>query len=970
MLLALLGQPAALRAQLVPSDRWLTIETEHFRVHFPKDLETEARRGAANAERAHALLSAELRPPAGKVDMVIADNVDYVNGYATPFPSNRIVVFANPPVDTPELRNYDDWSMLVITHELMHIFHLDRAGGIWKVGRSIFGRHPVLFPNALQPSWVVEGLAVYYESRLTGAGRLEGSEYYMIARAAAEAKRIPRLGEISRETTRFPGGQTVYAYGGMIFDYLSRSRGPKAISDFIDVTSSSVFPLSLNAKSKRAFGISFENAWKDWSDSLVRSAPAASLPVPGWRQLTGDGRYVSSPQWLSDTSLIYSASNGREVSAAYSMSSAGRVERIGRRNSLGPNTPLAGGGILFSQPDYIDPFHYRNDLYVERGGRQTRLTRGARLSSPDARSDGEIVAMQVIPGSTRIVRVSRDGTRIWAITAGDGATQWGEPSWSPDGSRIAALRLRRGGFSDIVVLDTLGRVTDVVVSERTIAGSPTWSPDGLGILFTSSRSGITQAYVVASTGGGGLRRLSSSSTGVFSPEPSPNGQTLALLDFRFDGYHLGIAPLPAGNSSTSGELPIASQRANCARCVVAAASAPAETLIQASPSRSYSPWQSLVPTYWEPIIEGSTESGTALGAATNGNDIVGRHAYYLSAVWNTKYHEGDALAAYQYGGLGLPVLNFSAEQAWEHFPVFNRSRVEVGDLARRSRIYGAAATFVRPRARTYSSFSTGGEVESRSHGTTPDTLISRLPSLFAEMRRYPSVFASAGWSNTKRPALSISREDGVSLGATARQRWQSGASSTRSVVAVTTGYKSLDLKGFAHHVLAVRAAAGIADERAISTFSVGGLNGGSVEVLGGAGLGGERRTFGVRGFPPSAQQGIRAFAGSVEYRVPLAAPSRRYPYIPLLVDRISFAGFADAGRAYCTGSGGAGSIVCGGENVRAPWLGSAGGELNFDTAIQYDFPARLRAGFAVPVVNRESGRAKLVSFYLTFGSSF
>ncbi|MBA3403244.1 MAG: PD40 domain-containing protein, partial [Gemmatimonadaceae bacterium] len=654
--LLFLAQPQALLAQLVPADRWLTIETEHFRVHFTKALEIEARRGATNAERAYALLSTELRPPRGKVDMVIADNVDYVNGYATPFPSNRIVIFANPPVETPELRNYDDWSMLVITHELMHIFHLDRAGGVWKVGRSIFGRHPVLFPNAFQPAWVVEGLAVYYESRLTGAGRLEGSEYYMLARASAEAGRIPKLGEISRETSRFPGGETVYAYGGMIFDYLSRSRGPKAIGEFIDVTSSSVFPLSLNAKSKRAFGISFENAWRDWSDSLLRKATSPSLPLPAWRQLTTDGRYVSSPRWLSDTALIYTAANGREVPAAYTVSTRGTVQRLGRRNSLGINVPIGEGGLLFSQPDYTDAFHFRNDLYVERNGRQTRLTRGARLSRPDARGDGEIVAMQVVAGSTRIVRVSPDGARITPITVGDADTQWGEPGWSPDGSRIAALRLRRGGFSDVVVLDTLGRVTDVLVSERTVAGSATWSPDGSQIFYTSSRSGVTQIYATPSKAGGLPRRLSSSSTGAFSPEPSPDARQLAVLDFRFGGYYLGVAPLSSGDSAESGnEKLVQSPRENCVGCVVPAASASAPAALSAP--RSYSPWQSLVPTYWEPIVVGSTGSGTSYGAATSGNDIVGRHGYYVSAAWNTKYDEADALAAYQYGGLGLPVLN-------------------------------------------------------------------------------------------------------------------------------------------------------------------------------------------------------------------------------------------------------------------------------------------------------------------------
>ena len=110
--------PMLAGAQLVPNARWYTIETKHFRVHFTRGLESEGRRGAADAERAFAELSSELKPPGGKVDLVIADNIDYVNGYATTFPSNRIVVYAHPPFDAPDLRNYDDWLRLVITHEI------------------------------------------------------------------------------------------------------------------------------------------------------------------------------------------------------------------------------------------------------------------------------------------------------------------------------------------------------------------------------------------------------------------------------------------------------------------------------------------------------------------------------------------------------------------------------------------------------------------------------------------------------------------------------------------------------------------------------------------------------------------------------------------------------------------------------------------------------------------------------------
>ena len=173
-------------------------------------LEQEARRAAINAERAYTALSTELVPPRGKVDLVVSDNVDYVNGYATPFPSNRIVVFAHPPTDASGPPNYEDWNSLVVTPELTHIFHLDRSRGIWRIGQAIFGRNPLLFPNLYQPSWVIEGLAVYFESRVTGYGRLESSEHSMIARAAALANRVPTLQSCLRAPHDSPSRWLVY----------------------------------------------------------------------------------------------------------------------------------------------------------------------------------------------------------------------------------------------------------------------------------------------------------------------------------------------------------------------------------------------------------------------------------------------------------------------------------------------------------------------------------------------------------------------------------------------------------------------------------------------------------------------------------------------------------------------------------------------------------------------------------------
>src|SRR5688572_32757723 len=49
------------------------------------------------------------------------------------------------------LRFTDDFLQLVITHELVHLFHLDRVGGVWALLQRVFGRAPMLFVNGYHP---------------------------------------------------------------------------------------------------------------------------------------------------------------------------------------------------------------------------------------------------------------------------------------------------------------------------------------------------------------------------------------------------------------------------------------------------------------------------------------------------------------------------------------------------------------------------------------------------------------------------------------------------------------------------------------------------------------------------------------------------------------------------------------------------------------------------------------------------
>jgi hypothetical protein len=944
---------AAADAQVVPNARWRTLKTAHFSVHFTPELEEPARRAAAAAEKAYAALAQRLVPPRGPIDLVVADNVDFSNGYTYTFPTNRIIVYTRPPLDVPSLRYYDDWLSLVITHELAHVFHLDRTRGWWRVAQHVFGRAPTFFPNQYSPAWIAEGLATYYESELTGAGRVKGTYERMLVGATATAGGPPYYDEWSLASTRYPGGEMAYGYGGMFFEYLARSRGRETIERFVDRSSGTLLPITLNRAARSAFGVSFSRAWREWRDSLSAGVPVADPPLERWRDLSHRGRLAVYPRWRDSVSLVFSGYDWVSSPAAYIADTAGRVQRMngGRRNGSDVNAPTRGGATVFAQLELTDPYHVRSDLYVQRDRRQERLTRGARLSQPDARADGAIVAVRFEPATTQLVRVSADGRAIVPLTKLSPDTQWAEPRWSPGGDRIAVTRWTRGAYADVVILDTLGRVLREITHDRAFDSSPSWSPDGAQVLFTSDRTGVAEIYMAPVEGEGEPRRLSRAELGAFYPAMSPDGAWLATARYDVTGWHIGVAPFDSSRADTP----------------------PVDSMFAGSPlppperdttrARAYSPWRSLLPRYWLPLVGQTTGSGYTVGALTSGSDIVGRHSYSAQVLVDPGGPEHSFGVGYRYAGLGQPLVDLGISKTWDsRLLILDSTRTSVvGELLRPVSTVSLDFTVRRPRYRSNAYASLGGELAMRDYLTTPAPLIDSVNPYYRSEPRFWSLVGSAGWSTAQRAALGISPEDGVSLAAAGRLRWREGVGAmySRSVSAAVNVYKSVDIAGFAHHVLAARVAGGLASGTDPGEFDIGGSSGMPVAIFPGVVIG-SQRTFAVRGFSPGVRSGSRVLAGSLEYRAPLVTLRRGFGFWPLFLDRTSLTLFADAGNAWGVG----------GMPGARDWLASAGAELSIDAAFSYDVPYRLRFGFAAPITSPSPLRDAPASVYFQLGYAF
>ncbi len=126
----------------------------------------------------------------------------------------------------------------------------------------------------------------------------------------------------------------------------------------------------------------------------------------------------------------------------------------------------------------------------------------------------------------------KDGNHEICVMDGDGGNEVRltdnpdrdyQPSWSPDGTRIAFTRGHH-----LYVMDPDGQNL-MELTKNTSGWKAAWSPDGRWIVYDSHRDWAFQIYVVETDGGGFTRRVSRDPPNNSNPAWSPDGNTIAYV---------------------------------------------------------------------------------------------------------------------------------------------------------------------------------------------------------------------------------------------------------------------------------------------------------------------------------------------------------------------------------------------------------------------------------------------------------
>ncbi len=207
-----------------------------------------------------------------------------------------------------------------------------------------------------------------------------------------------------------------------------------------------------------------------------------------------------------------------------------------------PLSPLATSTAspITSAPNGLIVFHSTREgsdyqIYVMNsdGSNVRRLTNFPPPNSePTWSPDGSRIAFTTgkddISNFTLYI-INADGTDPHRLLEPGRGDNW-YPAWSPGGDQIAFQSNRDGNFEIYVAAVDTGQVTRLT-QNTTTDSMPGWSPDGDRLAFVSSQDGNPEIYVMNADGTDRVR-LTDSPGGDTQPAWSPDGTKILFISTR------------------------------------------------------------------------------------------------------------------------------------------------------------------------------------------------------------------------------------------------------------------------------------------------------------------------------------------------------------------------------------------------------------------------------------------------------
>ena len=663
---------------------WLVQESEHFVITYPANNSVLAHKSLNIAERVHQ----ELLPffgasPKEKTQMVLVDDFDVSNGWATFFPFAQIRLFTSPPDTISGLEESDDWLHTLIRHEYVHVLHLEMAAASPEFLRNIFGRLVFSFPHSMTPSFMLEGLATYLETNEDLAyGRLQSAYHAMQMRMEVAAGNIKDLAEVSAPLREWPLGLH-YLYGSYFYQFLAETYGEDKITEYLQRYSRQIIPAILqNSVAKQTFGKDFPVLWIDYKRwlrekfnsqiiSLNEPENTVDRDLPRGQKTAYQTEAEALFQDVSNSQghdFYFIANNGEDIPVLMRSTKIEAVDtlvEVAETQNVVAVDVNQQGDVAASRLVYWADGRGWADIYLLQNGQWQALTHKQRLRNVRWFNNDWMIASRKQLGISQLILINKKGEQKIIWQGANEKTVIGDYDIDNNGEYLVASikRSNQGWNLEYLNLQQIKLTTvNVKQQENASVDSVTWQPltrtkavenspqilaDGR-ILFSADYDGVYNVYVLDPETKA-LQQLTHMLGGAFAPKMvmatgkdesdrivfqayTNKGFEFREIDFNTKSNDSSVHTLSLDYSIFEGELNYPD---------------PYAIDVEKSIAKAYEPWSTLAPTWWLPYYQ-STPEYTQIGLMTGGSDVLSRHVYSAQAAIDSQYEVATLNALYTY----------------------------------------------------------------------------------------------------------------------------------------------------------------------------------------------------------------------------------------------------------------------------------------------------------------------------------
>ena len=438
---------------------WKKISTEHHTFIFEDYDENTAYELAGYSEEIYSIVTDFFDYYPSKITIYINSRIDSPNGMFYPIPGS-INLYPVYPLNSENSTKSASWLYELLLHEMVHYVGLENQKGIFGGLSYIFGKDLAAVNGAFLPAWMIEGIAVFLESKYTSGGRGRNKYFEAFTKAAAIEEQYFNIYQLAYSSD-FPPYNRIYSGGYILIKYLIDSYGEdifqRIYNRYVKFPFFGPFA-SIKEETGKTTREIFEELKKiemasySTDQDILKSFPSNTISSDSYSNWT-------HPVKTDKGILAYRTDHEKKPAIVLFDDETGDEEIIVEAllmDGSSFNADKSGNSIVFTSGSYSNYHSYGysliSNLYLHKNSKTHLLVENQSLFQPAISIDGNsIVAVQRMGSYSKLVSIDSETGRITDLYSRE-QTNIMNPAFSPTSDKIAFI-VNDHGYQDIYIME-------------------------------------------------------------------------------------------------------------------------------------------------------------------------------------------------------------------------------------------------------------------------------------------------------------------------------------------------------------------------------------------------------------------------------------------------------------------------------------------------------------------------------------